>query len=46
LLELVWADGGKKACQFEAAVAKLPVRRLDIVKRSDDVKGFSGLPWF
>jgi transposase len=43
-LELIWADGGYNAGQVEAAVAKLPVLRMEIVKRSDDVKGFVVLP--
>lgn len=43
-LELVWADGGYNAWQVEAAVAKVPVLRLEIVKRSDDMKGFVVLP--
>jgi putative transposase len=43
-LELVWADGGYNAGQVEAAVAKEPVLRLEIVKRSDDMKGFVVLP--
>src|ERR1700724_1459138 len=43
-LELVWADNGYNARQVEAAVAKVPVLRLEIVKRSDDPKGFVVLP--
>jgi transposase len=43
-LELVWADGGYNARQIQAAVAKVPVLRLEIVKRSDDMKGFVVLP--
>ena len=43
-LELVWADGGDNARQVEAAVAKVPVLRLEIVKRSDDMSGFVVLP--
>jgi hypothetical protein len=39
-LELVWADGGYHARQVEVAVAKVPLLRMEIVKRSDDVKGF------
>jgi putative transposase len=39
-LELIWADGGYNAWQVEAAVAKVPLLRLEIVKWSDDVKGF------
>ena len=43
-LELVWADGGYHARQVEAAVAKVPALRLEIVKRSDDMSGFVILP--
>ena len=43
-LELVWADGGYNAWQVDAAVAKVPPLRMEIVKRSDDVKGFVVLP--
>ena len=43
-LELIWADGGYSAWQVDAAVAKVPPLRLEIVKRSDDVKGFVVLP--
>jgi transposase len=43
-LELVWADNGYNAWQVEAAVAKVPVLHLEIVKRSDDLKGFVVLP--
>ena len=43
-LELVWADGGYNARQVDAAVAKVPTLRMEIVKRSDDVKGFVVLP--
>src|SRR5260370_4131431 len=39
-LELIWADGGYNAWQVDAAVAKVPVLRMEIVKRSDDMKGF------
>ena len=39
-LELVWADGGYNARQVAAAVAKVPVLRMEIVKRSDNLKGF------
>jgi len=38
-LELIWA-GGYNARQVEAAVATVPVLRMEIVKRSDDTKGF------
>jgi transposase len=43
-LELIWADGGYNAWQVDAAVAKLPPLRIEIVKRSDDVMGFVVLP--
>ena len=39
-LELIWADGGYNAWQVDAAVAKVPPLRMEIVKRSDDMKGF------
>jgi transposase len=39
-LELIWADGGYNAWQVDAAVAKVPPLRLEIVKRRDDIKGF------
>jgi Transposase DDE domain len=37
-LELIWADGDYNVWQVEAAVAKVPLLRMEIVKRSDDVK--------
>lgn len=43
-LELVWADGGYNAWQVDAAVAKVPLLRLKIVKRSDSTKGVVVLP--
>lgn len=43
-LELVWADGGYNARQVNAAVAQVPTLRMEIVKRSDDMKGFVVLP--
>jgi hypothetical protein len=43
-LELVWADGGYNAWQVETAIVKVPVPRLEIVKRSNDMKGFVVLP--
>jgi transposase len=43
-LELIWADGGYNAWQVDAAVAKVPRLRMEIVKRSDDIKGFVVLP--
>ena len=43
-LELIWADGGYTAWQVDAAAAKVPLLRVEIVKRSDDTKGFVVLP--
>jgi transposase len=43
-LELIWADSGYNAHQVKAAVAKAPSLRIEIVKRSDDMKGFLLLP--
>jgi putative transposase len=43
-LELIWADGGYNARQVKEAVAKQPGLRVEIVKRSDDTKGFVVLP--
>ena len=43
-LELIWADGGYQARQVETAVAKVPVLRMEIVKRADDTSGFVVLP--
>ena len=43
-LELVWADSGYHARQVDAAIAIVPALRLEIVKRSDDMKGFVVLP--
>jgi transposase len=43
-LELIWADGGYNAWQVDAAMAKVPLLRMEIVKRSDDMKGFVVLP--
>jgi transposase len=43
-LELICADGGYNAWQVDVAVAKVPRLRLEIVKRSDDIKGFVVLP--
>jgi transposase len=39
-LELVWADNGYNAHQVDAAFAKVPALRIEIVKRNDDMKGF------
>jgi putative transposase len=36
-LELVWADSGYNARQVAASVAKVPVLRVEIVKRTDDM---------
>jgi putative transposase len=43
-LALIWADGGYHAHQVEAAVARIPTLRVEIVKRTDDLKGFVVLP--
>ena len=43
-LELVWADGGYNARQVEAAAAKQPPLRVEIVKRPDACSGFIVLP--
>jgi transposase len=43
-LELNWADGGYNACQVEAVVAKVPLLRMEFVKRSNDMRGFALLP--
>ena len=43
-LELVWADSGYNAHQVQTAVAREPPLRVEIVKRSDDMKGFVVLP--
>jgi transposase len=43
-LELVWADGGYNAHQVQAVTAANPGLRIEIVKRSDGVKGFAVLP--
>ena len=40
----IWADGGYNARQVDAAVAKVPRLRLEIVKRSEDMRGFVVLP--
>jgi hypothetical protein len=39
-LELIWADDGYNAWQVEATIAKLPLLRMEIVKRSDETRGF------
>ena len=43
-LELIWADGGYNAWQVDVAVAKVPPPRTEVVKRSDNMKGFVVLP--
>ena len=43
-LELVWADAGYDAWQVKEAVARLPVLHMEIVRRSDDQKGFKVQP--
>jgi transposase len=43
-VELIWADGGYNARQVDAVVAKVPLLRMAIVKRSDETKGFVVLP--
>ncbi len=43
-LKLVWADAGYNAHQVKDAVARSPELRLEIVKRTDDVKGFVVVP--
>lgn len=43
-LELVWADGGYNARQVNEAVAREPSLRIEIIKRSNDMKSFVVLP--
>jgi transposase len=43
-LELIWADGGYNAWQIDAAVARAPLLRMEIIKRSDNMRGFVILP--
>jgi len=45
-LRLIWADGGYAGTLLDWVANLRPVRRLrmEIVKRSDDVKGFTVLP--
>ena len=43
-LELIWADGGYNAHQVTAAAAANHPLRIEIVKRSDAMKGFVLLP--
>ena len=41
---MVWADNGYNAWQVNNAIAANPGLRIEIVKRSDDMKGFVVLP--
>ncbi len=43
-LKLVWADSGYNAHQVKDAVAKSPGLRIQIVKRTDDIRGFVAPP--
>jgi transposase len=43
-LELIWADGRYNAWQVDAAVAKVPLLHVEIVKRNGDMKGFVVVP--
>ena len=43
-LELIWADAIYNAHQVDAAVAKVPCLRIEIVKRRRYMKGFVVLP--
>jgi putative transposase len=43
-LELIWADSAYNARQVDAVIATQPGLRIEIVKRSDDMKGFVVLP--
>lgn len=43
-LELIWADAIYNARQVDAAVAKVPYLRIEIVRRTDDMKVFVVLP--
>ena len=43
-LELIWADSAYNAWQVDAVVTTQPGLRVEIVKRSDDMKGFLVLP--
>jgi hypothetical protein len=40
----MWAHGGYNVWQTDAAVAKVPLVRMEIAKRSGDMKGFVILP--
>jgi transposase len=43
-LELIWADSGYDARQVKTAAAAIPVLRIEIVRRTDDVSGFHVQP--
>ena len=43
-LELIWADAGYDARQVKTAVAAIPVIRIEIVRRTDDLSGFKVQP--
>lgn len=43
-LQLVWADGGFQGSTWTQKIEKECKFRIEIVKRSDDVKGFEVLP--
>lgn len=43
-LELIWADAGYDAHQVKTAVATIPVIRVAIVRRTDDLAGFKVEP--
>ena len=43
-LELIWADSAYNARQVDAVIATQPGLRIEIDKRSDDMKGFVVLP--
>lgn len=45
-LKLIWADGGYsgKLTEYVAGIARHRKVKLEIVKRSDDIKGFKVLP--
>ena len=43
-LELIWADSGYDAHQVKTAAAAIPVIRMEIVRRTDNVSGFQVQP--
>jgi putative transposase len=43
-LELIWVDGGFSGEAFAAYIAKECQFKIEVVKRSDDLKGFVLLP--